>query len=94
MRVTDVALDKKIGGKVMAKKTKSGGHQKRSPVQVKGRKQTESVRAKVQTFVENMPFDGSQGGGLEPAKLKALLSGAGSSKKKVLQGSGPESIKK
>jgi len=94
MGVTDVAPDKKTGGKVMAKKAKSAGQQKRSPVHVKGRKEAESVQAKVQKFVENMPFDGSKGAGLEPAKLKALISGAGSSKKKALEGAGPEPSKK
>ena len=78
----------------MAKKTKSAGPQKRPRVLVKGRKEAESVQAKVQTFVENMPFDGSKGAGLDPAKLNALTSGAGSSKKRAVQASGPETSKK
>jgi len=75
----------------MAKKTKSAGPQKRPRVLVKGRK--EAVQAKVQTFVENMPFDGSKGAGLDPAKLKTLMAGPETSKK-VLQGAGPETSKK
>jgi hypothetical protein len=97
MGVTDVTRDKKTGVKVMAKKAKSGGHQKRSRVQVKGRKESENVKAKVQTFVENSPFDGSRGTALDASKLKALVSSGGgpeSSKRKALMGSGPESIKK
>jgi hypothetical protein len=80
--VTGVAQDKKTGGKVMGKKAKSAGHQKRPRVQVKGRKESEIVRAKVQTFVENSPFDGGPGAGPESSKLKALM------------GTGPESSKK
>jgi hypothetical protein len=80
---------------VMAKKAKSGGQQKRSRVQVKGRKESENVKTKVQTFVENSPFDGSRGTALDASKLKALMSGGPeSSKRKALLGSGPESLKK
>jgi len=78
----------------MAKKAKSGGHQKRSRVQVKGRKESESVRANVQTFIENSPFDGSRGTALDASKLKALVSAGPESSKKALMGSGPESSKK
>ena len=80
----------------MAKKPKSG-HQKRSRVQGKGRKESGNVKAKVQTFVENSPFDGSRGTALDASKLKALMSSGGgpeSSKRKALLGSGPESLKK
>lgn len=78
----------------MAKKAKSGGHQKRSRVQVKGRKEGESVRAKVQTFVENSPFDGSRGAAPGASKLRDLLSSGPESPKKAMLGSGPESSKK
>jgi hypothetical protein len=78
----------------MAKKAKSGGHQKQSRVQVKGRKESESVRAKVQTFIENSPFDGSRGTALDASKLKDLLRSGPESPKKALLGSGPESPKK
>ena len=77
----------------MAKKTKSGGPQKRPRVLAKGRKETESVQANVQKFVENMPFDGSRGAGLDPAKLKTLMAGPETSRK-VLQRAGPETSKK
>jgi hypothetical protein len=94
MGVTNVLRIRRRGSKVMAKKAKSGGHQKRSGVQVKGRKESERVRAKVQTFVENSPFDGSRGAALDASKLKDLLSSGPESPKKALLGSGPESSKK
>ena len=78
----------------MAKRTKSAGPKKRPRVLAKGRKEAEGVQAKVQTFVENMPFDGSKGAGLDPAKLQALMSSGPETSKKVLQGSGPETSKK
>src|SRR5215831_539939 len=94
-RRTDVALNKKNGGKVMAKKAKSGGHHKGSRAQAKGRKETENVRAKVRTFIENSPHDGGLGSGTESSKLRALMrAGPESLKKKALMGAGPESLKK